>query len=411
VQGSHPSWLTHTETQGNTIATDINVDGLFQKNQNQIHNGTPFGDQFSLEHDSWFDLYRKVCNLDYSPAKSPSPHTWMEQNANTRRRIPPICKLKIALMMRGSNPDWQYKYRPQHVIHDELCMVLQKRAFCIKNNSKTTKLDTGSYTMSNYDVHEISIHAFKSTNPLHILVHELAFGPDSDPQVTRPVALWFNIDEKKVIECTNTQAKRFRWKRGINKKDQSESPGGHGMNQADQDQSPAKNSPFAVLEHFVMIRPHDQDAYKLATRILEHRVSVQANELNPNMKDRFDGLKDLDQAKKSLQDDFENLRRYWVAWRWPINSGREIVTKKTPVPSVDGKYNFPKSPLPSLPFQDVHVPNDIARQIDFRDDDSNDEEDQGHVGARVRNIWESFLTQDQVINKENEVGCSKAWQL
>lgn len=65
VQGAYASWLTHTETQGNNSATDINVDAFHQKIHLEIHCGTPFGDQFLPEADTWNELYKRVGNIFY----------------------------------------------------------------------------------------------------------------------------------------------------------------------------------------------------------------------------------------------------------------------------------------------------------------------------------------------------------
>ncbi|KAL7567539.1 hypothetical protein ACA910_000145 [Epithemia clementina (nom. ined.)] len=465
VEGSYPSWLTHTETQGNTIATDINVDGLFQKNQKHVHYGTPFGDQFSLQHDTWSDLYRKVCNLDYSigarggsssSLSSPSPRspsffgdcsnnnshtsspssssTWIVEPSTGRRRktLHPICKLKIALLMRGSNPDWQYKYRPKHVIHDELCMVLQKRAFCIQANILTREtvlthktngttnapLYPQSYTFG-FDVKEIPVGSLNTENPNHVMVHELAFGPDSDPQVSRPASLWFNIDEQKVVECSSTQAKRFRWKRGINKKDSPvttkslvklpphQSVGNNTNNNNNSQPGLGPSSAFNFMENFVMIRPYDRDAYELTTAILEHRVAVITRELIPNMKERFEALKETDVTKELLQRRFENLRKHWIAWSWPVNSGREKVTKRTPVPPVDGKYQLPPPP-PPMALENNNKDEKEEGVMDHSFDTENTDpaaDDTIHAGSQVRRVWDSFVRREALVPIEDE-NCS-----
>jgi hypothetical protein len=336
VSGANSSWLPHTETQGNTIATDINVDCLHQKRQNSLIYRNPFGSQLCLSGNSAFsDLYRLICRIDYSQVEE----GWIDK----RRRggLGPISKLHIALQLRG-DADWQYKYRPQHIIHDELCMVLQKRAFQIGKDM---------------EAREISLSTYNPRVASHVLVREVAFGPDSDPTV-RGVSLWFNIGEDEVQLCTPQQAKRFRWKRGLkNNKDEQN-----------------YSSIFETVDSFPMIRPDDKDAFDLATDIMEHRCAVMQTERLTSMRNRFEALKKLEVQKKALQERFENQKKSWAAWAWPINVGRgEKVNKNTPVPPVDSHYVLERT----------------EEKETLEKEDSNEEE---CVGSAVTGIWESFLS-------------------
>lgn len=325
------------------------MEALHQKSLNTILYGNPFGDQVNVEKDSWCDLYKLVCNIDYSK------NGWIDK----KRRftiINPIYKLQIALKLRGT-ADWQYKYRPQHVIHDELCMVLQKRAFRLTSLMEAVEIPLGAYN---------------SRLPDHVLVREIAFGPDSEPTV-RGVALWFNIDEDTVQLCTPQQAKRFRWKRGIKKEGDKK----------------ISASVFDVLDNFVMIRPHDSDAFDLSTDMMKHRLEVLKAERISNMKQRYEALRKLASKKKILQERFVNHKRDWIAWAWPINVGREKVDKNTPVPPVDGKYELPGKKIK-------------------KDEDSS--ENSVQMGSAVRRIWDTFLEAnlDGILKDENEEVCHLA---
>jgi hypothetical protein len=134
ITGVTPSWLPHTETQGNSISTDINVDGLHQKRMHAILYGNPFGDQFSLELDDWADLYKLVCNTTIT-------------NKRRRNTLSDIHKLSIALQMRRHS-GWMYKYRPQHVIHNTLCMVLSKSAFRLEKSGMAVPILFNKYKHS-----------------------------------------------------------------------------------------------------------------------------------------------------------------------------------------------------------------------------------------------------------------------
>jgi hypothetical protein len=377
VAGTSSSWLTHTETQGNTIATDINVESMHQKLHHNIQHGTPFGEQFSLLTDSWSDLYKKICNMD---------SVWIDTSSSLRQRnlaIHPICKLQIALALRGDS-EWLYKYRPQHMIYEELCMVLQKRAFRLTKSSKQSDVvDTAV---------EISLKAYSPRLQTHVLVHELAFGPDQDSSV-RGVALWFNVDEVQVVECTSAQAKRFRWKRGIKKENTNETGKGNKTKPSN-----AKSSTFDHLDNFLMVRPHDEDAFNLATDIMKHRLAFLTKERMSSMKDRFEALNALEIEKKALQQRFENIRRHWKSWAWPVNSGREIVDKRTPVPSIDGKYDPPKFSSYLLSTRAID-----KYQMEHEDDAAN------VVGEAAYPIWTAFVQSCEATDIGGENNKVRIW--
>ena len=334
------SWLPHTETQGNTIATDINVESLHQKRTNAILYNNPFGNQFHLHSSTFDDLYRLVNGMDQScvgPKQGHHrPHHHHQQQQQQCKVVHPIYKLQIALELRGDSSDWQYKYRPQHVVHEDLCMVLQKRAFRVRPNDRTAhnRLPCSSATSVSSAI-EIPLSSFHPRNQNDILVHELAFGPDSDATV-RGVALWFNIRESDITECTPQQAKRFRWKKqGLKAKKNSSSA----------TTTTKKPSVFdtGTIDSTPMIRPHDAPANELVTQMMRHRVRVLQCDLMCHLRQRFELLQELDRGKVDLKDRFCAQRRDWMAWAWPADFGRESVDASTPVPVVEGPYRLSDS--------------------------------------------------------------------
>ena len=358
IGGKYESWLPHTETQGNTLATDINVEALHQKRLNAILHGNPFGNLFSLKNDTWSDLYKLVCNIDYVK------NGWVDKKRQ-RTAVHPIVKIQIALQMRG-DAEWQYKFRPQHVIHDELCMVLQKRAFFI-----TDDLLVQEIPVSSFHTHR---HAAN-----HVMVREIAFGPDSDPAV-RGVALWFAVKEEDVLMCTPQQAKRFRWKRSLKKEDNNDD----NSSQRSSKSSTSKPSVFDSADSFAMIRPHDRAAFDLTTDMMKHRLVVLQTERMSNMRERFEALRVLEAQKAQLQRRFENLQTDWRKWSWPINRGREHVDKSTLVPKVDGEY-----------------------EIGGRGEGAGDKKG-SQLGEAVRPVWESFVKGEFKENVPKSVSCSNA---
>ncbi|GKY95258.1 hypothetical protein MPSEU_000488100 [Mayamaea pseudoterrestris] len=322
VEGTSPSWLPHTETQGNSTATDINVDALHQKRSNEINFDTPFGHKFDLKNDSFADLYKTICNIKFTKVLPKGGRHVKQQVIN------PVFKLQIALWMMGSSDRSYYKYRPQHAIHDELCMVLQDRAFALTDE---------------LNVVEIPLESFNPASINQVRVTEIAFGPDGEATV-RGVSLFFNIKASDVAMCTSQQAKRFRWKRGMKGENDKAKP----------------TSKFDVLDSIEMIRPHDMVAFDFVRNTLAHRIAVLKAERIGDMNLRFEELRKLERQKQAIHLRFSDMAKSWAAWAWPINAGREKVDKKTPVPPVEGEYMF----------------GDAA----------------GRLGTSTKDIWASFVT-------------------
>jgi hypothetical protein len=392
------SWLPHTETQGNTISTDINVESLHQKRLHTVLYGSPFGELLHIDPVStklpgmacsFEDLYKIVCGEIDDPQRQEGWSTSNGRRKGPRTSVHPIYRLQIALKLRGTDSDWHYKYRPQHIVHDELCMVLQKRAFRVVSNvhggnhNRHLRENSANATATS-SVVEIPLSAYHPNLSSHILAHEIAFGPDSDPTV-RGVALWFNIDEDDVKICTPQQAKRFRWKGG-------EKPRVNNTNNST-DTFKTKQSIFdsGVLESFPMIRPHDCAAFKLTTAMLQHRLACLKRDRMSNMKERFEHLQKLELQKTFLKTRFENQRRDWIDWTWPINKDRLHVDHDTPTPPADVLYEMAESSkanglkvkedgdgfyLPSTIFEEHQELDDSAIQS---------------CGKHVRRIWKSFV--------------------
>jgi hypothetical protein len=337
VAGNVQSWLPHTETQGNTIATDINVDALHQKRLYSCLHNNPFGALFNPGESSFENLYDLVCNI--------TPQTSYKKPR--KGAIEDHHKISIALRMRGGS-NFQFKFRPQHIVFDELCMILQKRAFRLTNEEAV----------------EIPFSMYNSHSAKDILVREIAFGPDCDATV-RGVGLWYGIAESDVTVCTPQQAKRFRWKRGISNKKQG----------TDVANNTSVASKFECRESFNMVRPSEADAYDMSTRMLVHRLAVLQAERIPNLCERSIAIDGLEKKLACVEECFNGLAQSWKRWTWPVNEGRDKVDNNSTVPSVDAKYK------PTGASADVHR-------------------------AAVFKIWESFasvgfLTKHE--NQENEV--------
>jgi hypothetical protein len=394
IGGPQASWLPHTETQGNTIATDINVESLHQKRLNTIHYDNPFGVEAltpipkgtTLPYNNE-DLHLKQWNALYSLVTGSGVEGWVLDNKQHRRsakQIHPIVKVQIAIAMRQETThDWQYKYRPQHFVHGEFCMILSTRAFRVDNvESTSTKpirknRQKSSSNKKNVEMNvvEIPLSTYKSDSNRHIMAREIAFGPDCDPSV-RGVAIWFHIEDEDVSICTPQQAKRFRWKKGIKNNKVAENPDcqNEQKNSKAGNKSPSIFDSQSILESYPMVRPQDPVAYALVTDTLKHHLSVLRTERISNMKERFEALKTDQSNEKELSNRFQKLRQDWIRWTWPVNAGRDCTDATTPVPPVDAKYEIKQ----------------ISSLNPGNESNALGESTKG-PGTQVHRVWDSFV--------------------
>jgi hypothetical protein len=123
-----------------------------------------------------------------------------------------------------------------------------------------------------------------------------------------------------------------------------------------------------------MIRPVDQDAFEMVTKILNHRLGTVQAERFPSGKLRLEALKNLQADHDVLQKTFNHLKQHWIAWSYPINNGRQTCDETTPVPPPDAEYK----PI---------IKKDAINNERNTDRDGNPTV----TGSAIQGIWESFV--------------------
>jgi hypothetical protein len=239
-----------------------------------------------------------------------------------------IQRVQIAHAMRSdfSSSEYKYKYVPTHKIFCEMCMLLQTKAFDASSPSQVV---------------EIPLPSYDQTNEMHILAREIAFGHSSNTE-ERPLAIWFNIPNDVIEECTEkerSRPKRTTKKLNTKKKtvgaiDLPSLPFNNGkityaqatnqhrcvMTSFD-DKSPYLDGPMKVY------CPKDEACYNFTTSLLDyHANNVKSNQKEGELKGKYDAIK-----------------RHFSMFDWPINLGRDNIDKSTIIPKVQHHYAAPKN--------------------------------------------------------------------
>lgn len=297
---------------------DIHVDWDGKYNFAHSHYGHPFGK--GVEMNQFQDFYDTIICKDNNEQYTCPP--------TKPQALTEVQRLQIALAMRHDFQDVSttYKYSPTHKILNKMCMLIQTKAFNVKNTN----------------VEHIPLENFVPTNPDHVIVREIAFGKLCSPD-SPPLALWFNILD--VEECTSKEKMRPKRTERKLKDARGDVPSSLPTyaqiikydNNASfrynpvsfSDENPRIERPFNIF------CPKDEESYNFVSTILHHRKDILENNFQQN-----ESTYQKDNNFEKLEKTFWSLKRHFSLFHWPINEGREIVTEQTLVPNVESCYKI-----------------------------------------------------------------------
>jgi hypothetical protein len=314
------------------------------------------GDKRDLSRSNFADVHKY-------PSKSKQTLTEaqrIEIELKMRRNADPSLYNKTNIKEKGDKASTAlYKYKPSHIIFNEMCMILQCRVFDINPTAIESKKDANNINVEHYHhdtVREISLGKYETNKPNHLRVYDIAFGlPGSNNSTSigqtvtneknRPRALWFHIQAEDIQHCTLQE--RMNYKRTSKKLEklkriQDEKSAKslrtfksfkHNSHLKTFDLSYDLYESGAVEKTIIMNFPMDKDSLDLTTEVLHHRLLILKGS-----EDR----KSNDKILMELEKKFDALKLHLNTFCfWPINDGREKVDKTTLVPMVEGTYSVP----------------------------------------------------------------------
>ena len=217
-------------------------------------------------------------------------------------------------------------FKPTHLFGGEPVHLLQTRYFIIDGHEVVS--------ISN-DLGELRC----GSNAAVICAREIAFGPVGDATV-RPASVWFNVDDKSIIECSTKELRKNAYQLWNDKRAfKFAIPGVNGELERQIDE-------FHSIPPFVSHQPADDAAFGLVTEIQVHRRDALRNMVS-SMSLPFIAQEELklDRRGQGMYDFFLSQRRYWMTWQWPLKKRSGVIDETTPVPSINGAYTVSSADL------------------------------------------------------------------
>lgn len=381
VASVNSSWLPHSDVPVSNLKTNLNVDKAHHWNLAALSQSNPliskliWGHRPSLkkmgratgtspnhsdmERDSmeesaaveWRDTYSLVCNL--ANMNVAAPFKGAKESTVPSLKVSELQRLCVAIHMGYCKKRIDdYVYKPEHLVYNELCMVLQTKYFrLLKPKNVTRSLDITSDTPITSFVCEISEEEYKGSKvfwdkrypftPNEVIsVHELVFGCMGET-IAR-ASLWIELVGHTALNPQ--EVKRFKRGRQRNKIGNSGEakkflpfPGS--------DKSSSKTgSSFYLHPHkpFFRIQPVciDSAVFDLVKNMFQHRLAV----LIQREYRAFNGTENeirnyITNQDSVLRNSFNTIKHGVENWSWPVTKGMANVSAGTSVPKCSSEYN------------------------------------------------------------------------
>ena len=343
INGGTPAWLPHCQKR-NSLSTDVHIDWNSNLNFSLVHYGSTFGKDTAQVFSSYESFVQKVCQ--FNSQQHPSPLT-----DGVRLNI------LLRIMSEPKNLPSVFKYQPTNKIFDKVCMVCQVRAFDLKS------------CISAFAPSEIPIDAVDESSPYHVTVHEIAFGQALDETVPPPV-LCFNISKSDISECSiKDELKENRAKKKRRRI-------------VTEYRTPVVSSPFLGISGFEAFHMHylsckgfrlyytnDEDVQELIRDVIGLEFDKLIDSTTSNTHRIFDEEANEDNEHSIeirtlvLHQKIQAIGQYMFNSWWPVNLGREYVTKNTPLPPVRSMFC-----IPSENVSHQRQWNSLLRNVEFEKD-------------------------------------------
>lgn len=414
------SWLPSCR-QLNALPTNVHIDWNSSVNQNLVHHGSTFGKETATVFSSYGNFAEKICQVGPEHHPRIIQQKLVDSNVDKTINLEDLSKyassqmtvqignmqrLQIALAMIPKNCPLVCMYKPSHLIFGRVCMVRQSRAFDLSPPPPTSAGPTNfTGSSSSCNITEIPIEDVLVHNPCHVIVREIVFGQNSDPDCP-PTSLWFGIPEDDITTCDlRDELKQNRKKTAQQRRKRIRTKEQHGAGVFTTKHATSLHSPPAAassvfgsgndplhlyhMSHraFTLFYPQDQEVHDLIRNVMVLEIEKMNRHgrhlslvasfppgavfLPPQNKGasnqvQHGDLAALEVKELVLNEKIETLGKIFLdSSMWPVNQGREYVSYSTPIPSAESAYCTP----PNNTFQNALWSSFVNNLCEDADDD------------------------------------------